>query len=438
MCRRSDCCVSIAFPFAGVDRRTAWLRAVLLAATFLGLLASAPVWANARAYPLLPIASWFPILPAPWDKGLFGAMLLALVLGCWFYRWAVIMFLSASLFAFCEDQNRGQPWLYMYWVMLLLTLFPSPAPIAACRLAMSAVYFWSGLQKCHPRFFQVVPEWFVAPATNWHLPSFAIAGLHWSVAAAPFVEIAIGVALWVPRLRRPAILTVAALHLGALLFLSPLGHNYNWVVWPWNLAMIALICALFTTGKFWQKSATDPVCASAPNPPQPDGRASVSRKSGAVASSDIGFAQTFAELRRSKPALVLLALYSLLPILSFIGKWDSDFSFSLYSENQAAANVFVTKAFGERLPPRLRRYFQPFRPDYDPQHQGPYAFAFQAWCYEELHVPPIPEPRNFRCIFRFLRAYAREPEDLRMIVGTRGGPVLFWQGDRVEFLQPAR
>jgi hypothetical protein len=91
--------VSAFLTFAGVDRRTAWLRAILLGAIFLGLIASAPVWANARPYPLLPIADWFPILPAPWDKCFFGVMLLALVLACWFYWWAVIVFLSTSLFA---------------------------------------------------------------------------------------------------------------------------------------------------------------------------------------------------------------------------------------------------------------------------------------------------------------------------------------------------
>ena len=53
-------------------------------------------------------------------------------------------------------------------------------------------------------------------------------------------------------------------------------------------------------------------------------------------------------------------------------------------------------------------------------------------------MPPIPEPRNFRSIFNFLRVYSRQPEDLRMMVGTRGGPVIFYQGDNVEVLEPAR
>ena len=183
-------------PFATVDRRTAWLRGTLLVACLLGLLASAPVWLNARGFPLLPIVSWFPMLPAPGDKFLFASLLLALLLAGWWYRAAVIYFLSASLFAFGQDQNRGQPWFYLYWVLLLLTLLPPLTALSSCRWALTAVYLWSGIQKCNARFFQIMPGWFSHPAEKWHLPAGAIEVLRWTVAATPFLEIAIGLALW--------------------------------------------------------------------------------------------------------------------------------------------------------------------------------------------------------------------------------------------------
>jgi hypothetical protein len=390
--------VSLSLPFAGVDRRTAWLRAILLSACLLGLLASVPVWTNAHAFPMLPIAPWFPTLPSPLDKVFFGMMLLALVLAAWCYHAAIRFFLVAGLYAFCEDQNRGQPWFYMYWIMLLLTLLPATSAIAACRCAVSAAYIWGGLQKCNPRFFEIVPTWFVAPAAHWPLPSGGTDLLRWAVAAAPFVELAIGVSLWVPRLRRWAMGATLAVQLSALLFLGPLGYNYNWVVWPWNLAMIALVCCLF-------------------------GREAL-------------FTLTLGELCRSKIALLVVGCYSLLPILSYGGWWDSYFSFSLYAENAANANIFVTPAFRDRLPPLMRAHVSPFPQAYDPAHQGPLVFGFQAWGYEELRVPPISEPRNFRSVFRFLRTYSREPGDLRMIVGQRGGSVIFFEGERTEFLTP--
>lgn len=394
-------------PFAGVDRRTALLRATLLSATFVGMLMSAPLWINSRNFPVLPIVPGFPVLPSPWDKGLFGLMLLSLVAACWFYRAAAGFFLVASLFAYFEDQNRGQPWFYMYGVMLLFSLLRAPTAIAACRCAISVAYIWSGIQKFNSNFFGGIPDFFVAGAAHWHLPSVMITLLRWSIASAPFVEIGIGLALWVRRMRPFAIAAVLLLHLGALLFLGPLGRNYNFIIWPWNVAMIALVWALFGRVRW---------------------RANITKQ------QDVSIKQTFLDVRRSKFAAVVLALYTFLPGLSYFGRWDSDFSFTLYAETQANANIFVTQEFADRLPPKLRSYVRPY-PQYDPQFQGPHLFMFGIWCYEELHVPFVPEPRNFRSLFRHLRAYSENPEDLRMIIGPRAGPVIFYQGDSVQFLQ---
>jgi len=417
-------------PLANLDRRTTWLRVTLLLATFLGLIASAPVWTNTRTFPLLPIFSSFPILPAPWDKALYILMLGSLVAALWVYRPAVITFLAASFFAYCGDQNRGQPWLYMYWVMLLLSLFPIPSAHAACRVAIVIVYFWGGIQKLNARFFTVTPEWFVAPAANWHLPPAAIDLLKLSVKAAPFIEIAIAVLLWFPRLRRIAFALTILTHVFALVFLGPWGHNYNWVVWPWNLAMIALVFGLFAQGKLFE--ANSPI-----TPEPPASKLSKQSKKATAHPTEINFGlkQTFIQLIKARVAMVLVALYGLLPILSYSGRWDSYFSFALYSENLAVANIFCTESFRDNLPPHLKNYAQKFPQAYDPQHQGPLGFAFTAWAYEEMHVPAISEPRNFVNVYRVLLPYAKKPEDLRMIIGPRSGPVIFREGERIEFLQ---
>jgi len=129
----------------------------------------------------------------------------------------------------------------------------------------------------------------------------------------------------------------------------------------------------------------------------------IARKSGGL------LKQTFSDLRRSKLAMIVLGLYAGLPVLSYSGLWDSYFSFSLYAENAAVANVFISQEFGERLPPPLRPYVQRFPQAYDPQHQGPYTFGFQAWGFEELHVPPISELRNFRSVFVICAVIPRNP-----------------------------
>ena len=131
----------------------------------------------------------------------------------------------------------------------------------------------------------------------------------------------------------------------------------------------------------------------------PAKRAGESQKSLAAAGG-IRLGEAMAELSSSRLAASMVAAFALLSALSFMGMWDSYFSFSLYSENSASANIFVTQAFADRLPPALREQVKMFSLAYDPQFQGPYIFNYGVWCYRELHVPPIPEPRAFRAIFQ--------------------------------------
>jgi len=419
----------VALPFAHTHRRLFWLRATLLLASLLGLIASAPVWSNTRTFPLLSICSWFPVLPSPLDQLLYAFMLLSLVTALWFYRTSIIAFLVCSLYAYCSDQNRGQPWLYMYWFLLLLSLFPVQVALAAGRVSIAVVYLWGGIQKLNPRFFTVTPEWFVAPAADrWHLPMMAVDALKLSVKAAPFIEIAIAILLWFPKLRRTAFGLTIVTHGFALLFLGPWGHNYNWVVWPWNLAMIALVLVLFSRGNLVSSGGSALIVAATkprhaePNPPT-------------RAEPATTLQETARALLKSKTASALVVLYGILPVLSYSGRWDSYFSFSLYSENLAVANIFCTERFKTNLPPRLQKYAEPFNQVYDPIHQGPSTFSFTAWAYEELHVPAISEPRNFQNVYQQLSQYAPTPADLRMIISPRGGPIIFREGNKTQYLQ---
>lgn len=76
----------LAQPFQGVERRIIWLRLTLLVACGASMIASLPLWLNARDFPALPITAGFPVLPAPLDRFYFAGMLLLLPLALWFYR----------------------------------------------------------------------------------------------------------------------------------------------------------------------------------------------------------------------------------------------------------------------------------------------------------------------------------------------------------------
>lgn len=376
--------------FLASDARVRWLRAVLLGATLLGMLSCIPLWLATREYPLAPITAWWPPAQPRYGPWILGLTLCSLVAAARFFRPAILFFLIATLYLYCCDQNRGQPWIYMYWLMLLLNLLPERTALAACRATLSLVYLWAGIQKLNGTFFRVMPAWFVQPAIGWGLPEAVVAALRVSVSLTPLLEIFIGAGVWFPKTRRAALAAAVVLHAASLLFLGPVGHNINLVVWPWNLAMMALLLVLFGWGE----------------------------------NASVG--QTWRELRRSWSGALVTGLCGLLPILSFFGWWDSYFSFALYSGNVSRADLYVTQSFRDRLPARLQTYVHPVE-NYNPAFQLPFAFEHPRWAAAEMRVPQMPEPRGFAIMFRRLAAYATNENDCRMIVETRGGRILLYR-----------
>ena len=368
----------------GVPLRFFVLRGTLLLALLLGMLASVKLWLTARAFPLLPVATWFPQLTRPWDIVVLVALLVALVVGVRFYRQAAVFFLVGALFLYCGDQNRGQPWFYLYCVLMLLTLLPEKPAVAACRLVVSAVYVWAAIQKFGPDYQRLVVPYMMQPVANW-LPANLASVAKTFLMAGPAVELFIGVGVWIPFLRRAAILTAVGVHGVALLILGPLGHNYNLVVWPWNLTMVLLVVVLF--------------------PP-------------------VKLGENLRALRGSLRAAGVTALVTLLPVLSYFGRWDSYFSFALYSGNTATADLFMVPTMVQRLPEPLRRFAHPLHEDVlkvNPGLRGLSVFDMQSWSQAELGVPPIPEPRAYRVIGRALARYAEQPTDLQLVIQPRGG-----------------
>jgi hypothetical protein len=122
-------------------------------------------------------------------------------------------------------------------------------------------------------------------------------------------------------------------------------------------------------------------------------------------------------------ALVVLALFCLLPVLSYWGRWDSYLSFALYSANTARADIYLSESFRDRLAPALRRFVEPVA-NFDPSFQKPFTFSHLKWGVAELGVPPLAEPRAFTVVFQAFSRAARDEQDCHMIVGTRTGHAL--------------
>jgi len=143
------------------------------------------------------------------------------------------------------------------------------------------------------------------------------------------------------------------------------------VIWPWNVAMIALLFLLFWRTDF-----------------------------------------SFVNVLWNNPFAfqkVLLLLVLIMPLFSFFGRWDSYLSWSLYSGNVDGANIFVGDTVAPKLPAYLQKYLKHLS---DNNNQ----LSIRNWSLGELNVPPYPETRIYREIGADVCRLSQNSADLALYV----------------------
>jgi uncharacterized membrane protein YphA (DoxX/SURF4 family) len=148
--------------------------------------------------------------------------------------------------AMVDDQTRMQPQLFSFWLLMLGTL-PRAAPRWLARCHLSSLWFFSGFHKLLSSAYHrdVAPMlWRGAfPETAW--PMLA-SGVSWFGMLSVICEMGLGLAVWIPPLRRLAAIGGCLLHLSVVWMLHR-NDNWNTSVWPWNLALAATAPALLAT-----------------------------------------------------------------------------------------------------------------------------------------------------------------------------------------------
>jgi hypothetical protein len=206
-----------------------------------------------------------------------------------------------------------------------------------------------------------------------HLPHSAQALVHPLSVAAPFVELWIGIALLGRKFRTPAIAVAVVMHLFILVALGPWGQNYNHVIWPWNIAMLAFVVILF-----WKTNESA-------------GRILFPRDAFHVAA---------------------LVLFGVAPLLSFFGTWDHYLSSALYASNENHGTIFLSDKLADRLPDGILDYVRVETPELD-------SIDIGEWSANELNVPPYPEVRIYKNVARKICTYAQNPSEVRLSVVSK-------------------
>lgn len=371
---------------SSVAARLRYLRVVVVGAFICGILISPRLWFGVgRSFPRAPMFANSPGFFSAHDYVLSLLLLIALLLSGISRRPRLYLFSGAALTLLLVllDQTRLQPWVYQYVIMLLLLAFARDgktetnvvAPVfVATQLVVAALYFWSGAQKLSWSFgHEVAPA--LLESAGIHLPPSYLPLVAVAIAVC---EIIIGVGFLIPRTRRASVLLALITHLIVLSVFIATGRNS--VVWPWNIAMMAMVVLLF-----W-------------------------------GSDESPFVYVLRNWRDSSavhqlPRAVVI-ICGLLPALSFPGWWGLYLSWSLYSGRTPIAVVHINENMRERLSTNAsEKLFATSR--------GELMLPFYEWSLSELNVPPYPEVRVYRQLARQMCLLADDKQRSELIVRER-------------------
>lgn len=337
------------------------------------------LWLTDRNFPVAPVFN-LPLFHYPLDF-ILPSLAAILLLGIAIIRnpqKLIIVFVVLALWLALTDLNRWQPWFYQYVSLFFVLCFfnfrcdntrKQQIIITTFKLMTAAVYFWSGLQKLNPHFLPDTFSWLMEPLTR-HMAAGSISHFTFLGYTFPLFESATGICLLIPSLQKPAVIASTLMHLFILFVLSPLGHNYNPVVWPWNIAMILFVFVLF-----YNESVTG--------------------------------VTDFRNALSSFAPRIIIILFVLMPLFNFFNSWDSYLSHNLYSGNTSNGSIYISGSVKQRLP----AYLQP----YAIAEGNQYQINIKYWCMMELGVPAYPEKRNFASVTKTLYAFSNDSSEIYLM-----------------------
>jgi hypothetical protein len=198
----------------------------------------------------------------------------------------------------------------------------------------------------------------------------------------PVFEICIAVFLLIPKTRTIGIISVLLTHLVSLYAIGPWGHDWNQIVWPWNIEMPILTFLLF-------------------------------RKS-----QDFQFRKYISEqfhLMKSKVGIIILSLFFILPALSFFGFWDKALSLHLYSGNSDELEFYFDGYDDNLVNTSLAEHLYLDTTDMKS------AMRVEYWAIQQTGVPMYNSKKYFRKVGKHLCDCLEHPEKGGIRIFTRSG-----------------
>lgn len=322
------------------------------------------LWTPQAVYPQVPIFESLCNAPGWLDwlglsGTLVGLILLAINRPQQVAQIGYATLMVSLLLLFSLDQHRFQPWAYELWLFCGVWLCCRDAlRLNLMRWLLVSVYFYSAIGKLDFEFLHTVGQQMLAVVSKGiglDLKNAFYSLRLGLVAVFPLAELAIAIALAVPKTRRVAGWLAIGLHVGLIVILGPLGLNHRAGVLVWNMQVALQVYWLFVS-----KQTAEPEESAFAWPEW-------------VACAAIGAA-------------------ILLPSTERLGLWDHWPSWALYAPHSSRVYVEIAEPALDRLPERLRQLVKETPTETD-EIAVWLAVPIDRWSLQELDTPIYPQAR---------------------------------------------
>ena len=303
-----------------------------------------------RLYPVVPLFDFLGIVPPLLHTVLFALILIGLLLLMIFpqKRFLLIGTLIIILCSCVLDILRWQPWEYQFIFFLLIFIFNHKKPqslYSAIVFVLASLYIYSGLHKVNGGFLHMVWDTLILNRFL-GLPGALIKKLHYAGLIVPLIEVVAGLSLLFVKKKLVPVIVLTVMHVFIIILLCKVDINYNSIVLPWNFAILMML---------WFYYYQEP------------------------------YQFLFTDIIKQKN-IVVLSLWGIAPVLSFIGYWDVYLSSSLYSGDTKYMDICIENT---AVVTPLRVYFS--NDDRRNICTGQVRLPLYRWARDETGILPYPE-----------------------------------------------